>query len=276
MVAFDGLEVCELVGTFLLFQLSQHYNKFNFGLYQDDGLSVFKSTRGPQMERIKKHFVQIFRDKGLLIPIQCNMKRVNCLNVTLKLDDNSFQPYSKPEDVLSYVDAKSNHPPNILKQIPNSIELRLSATSISQSIFRNSTHMCEEALKKSGYSQNLTYISYLHPVINKNHKRNIIWFNPPFSKNVCTNIGKRFLNLFDHHFPFYHNLYKIFNRNSFKVSYICLPNMKDIISSHNDHILQKIANIRKKICTFIDKTKCPLTPAVPNKKYRIPSHCHFQ
>ena len=55
--------------------------------------------------------------------------------------------------------------------------------------------MYEEALKKSGYSYNLTYIPNLHQVTNKNRKRNITWFNPPFSKNVSTNVGKRFLNL---------------------------------------------------------------------------------
>ena len=78
------------------------------------------------------------------------MKIVNYLEVTLNLDGNSFQLYSKPESVLSYVHAESNHPPNMLKQIPHSIELRLSATSSCESIFRNSTHMYEEALKKSG------------------------------------------------------------------------------------------------------------------------------
>ena len=114
MGAFDSTEVCELVRTFLLFQLSQHYIKVSFGLYLDDGLAVFKNTSGPQMETIKKHSVQLFKDNALLIPIHRNMKSVNYLDVTLNLDGNSFQSYSKPEDVLSYVHAESNHPPNIL------------------------------------------------------------------------------------------------------------------------------------------------------------------
>ena len=87
---------------------------------------------------------------------------------------------------------------------------------------------------------------------------NIIWFNPPFSKNVSTNEGKRFLNLIDYYFPLHHNLHKIFNRSSIKVSYSCMPNMKDIINSHNQHILQKNANISDKTCNCIDKAKCPL------------------
>ena len=35
----------------------------------------------------------------------------------------------------------------------------------------------------------------------KNRKENIIWFNPPFSKNVSNNIGKYFLLLIQKNFP---------------------------------------------------------------------------
>ena len=34
MGAYDGAEVCELVGSFLLYALSQKYNKTNIGLYR--------------------------------------------------------------------------------------------------------------------------------------------------------------------------------------------------------------------------------------------------
>ena len=56
MGAYDGAEVCELVGTFLLYTLAQKYPKENMGLYRDDGLSEFKDTSGPKNERIKKDF----------------------------------------------------------------------------------------------------------------------------------------------------------------------------------------------------------------------------
>ena len=88
--------------------------------------------------------------------------------------------------------------------------------------------MYEEALKKTGYSQNHTYIPNLLPIINKNCKCNIIWLN------LSTTIGKWFLNLVDHHF--HHNLHKVFNRNSIKQLH---ANMKDIINSHKHHILKK-------------------------------------
>ena len=41
MRAYDGAEVRELVGTFLLDKICEKYEKNSIGLYRDDGLSVF-------------------------------------------------------------------------------------------------------------------------------------------------------------------------------------------------------------------------------------------
>ena len=42
----------------------------------------------------------------------------------------------------------------------------------------------------------------------KNRRRNITWFNPPYSQNVSTNIGRRFRTLISKHFPRNSNLSK--------------------------------------------------------------------
>ena len=77
MGAYDGAEVCELVGSSLLYQLSNKYNKKNIGLYRDDDLAVLKNKSGPQAERIKKDFQKIFRKNDLNIVIKCNLKIVD-------------------------------------------------------------------------------------------------------------------------------------------------------------------------------------------------------
>ena len=72
----------------------------------------------------------------------------------------------------------------------------------------------------------------------RKRKRNIIWFNPPYSKNVKTNIGKTFLQLLSKHFPKDHQMHKIFNKNTIKVSYSCMNNISSILSNHNKNILK--------------------------------------
>ena len=87
-------------------------------------------------------------------------------------------------------------------------------------------------LKKSGYNADLKYTNNKSEKT-KTGKRNIIWFNPPFSKPVSTNVAKTFLQLITKHFPRSHKLHKIFNRNTVKVSYSCMNNMSKIIKEHN-------------------------------------------
>ena len=92
----------------------------------------------------------------------------------------------------------------------------------------------------------------------RKRNRNIIWFNPPFNKNVATTIGRYFLNLLDKHFPQDHKFHKIFNRNNIEVSYSCMPNIKSAINSHNRKILPSPVNNQSRTCNCINKTDCPL------------------
>ena len=55
--------------------------------------------------------------------------------------------------------------------------------------------------------------------ISNRRRKNIVWFNPPHSENVETNIGHEFLNLITKHFPKHHWLHKICNKNNGKISY---------------------------------------------------------
>ena len=89
-------------------------------------------------------------------------------------------------------------------------------------------------------------------------EKNILWFNPPFSSNVATNIGHGFLRILEKNFPKGHPLNKIFNRNSVKVSYRCTPNRSQIISAHKSTILnRKKVNTNQKNCNCKKHENCP-------------------
>ena len=93
----------------------------------------------------------------------------------------------------------------------------------------------------------------------RKRKRNVTWFNPPYSATVKTNIGKKFLKLVDKCFTPDHKLHKLINRNTVKVSYSCMPNMKQVIAKHNCKIKQSPnhqENERK--CNCRNKDTCPL------------------
>ena len=77
-----------------------------------------------------------------------------------------------------------------------------------------------------------------HTTDNKRkRKRRITWYNPPYSHNTTTNIGKKFLDILDTCFPHTHKLHRLLNRNTVKLSCSCMPNMKQIIASHNKTLI---------------------------------------
>ena len=259
MGAYDGAEVCELVGTFILHQLGSKYKRANIGLYRDDGLAVFENTSGPEMERIRKDFIKVFKRNGLGLTIQGNKKVVDYLDVTFNLNNGTHKPYRKPNEVTTYVHKESNHPPNIIRKLPTMIEKRVSEISSTREIFDSERKHYEDALSQSGHN---TELKYTPPQGNsgrrKNRKRNIIWFNPPFSKNVKTKVAEEFLKLLDKHFPQRHKYRKLFNRNNVKVSYSTMPNMKAIIAGHNKNVLKEQDQENERRCNCRNPNECPL------------------
>ena len=103
MGAYNGAEVWELVGTYMLKLLSNKYNKNDFGFYRDDGLAVLKNTSGLQSEQVKKNVQKIFKEHGLDNIIHCNMKVANYLDVTFNLNDWTYKPYTKPNNGIKYI-----------------------------------------------------------------------------------------------------------------------------------------------------------------------------
>ena len=237
----------------------------NIGLYRDDGLAVLGQT--PQkFEKIKKEICKVFAKNNPRITIEANKQVVNFLDVTLDLTTEKYKPYSKPTTTPLYVHSKSNHPPCIIKNIPEAINKRLSEISSDADTFKEAAPPYQQALQKSSYSYTLKFTpqkqSPESATNSRKRQRNIIWFNPPFSKNVQTNIGREFLNLIEKCFPPNHKLRKLFNRNNLKLSYSCTPNIKQIIDGHNKTILRQNTPSEEKItpkpCNCRKANNCPL------------------
>ena len=67
--------------------------------------------------------------------------------------------YMKPGTVLKYIHRDSDHPPSIIRAIPQGVNNRLSKLSSSEAIFNTAAPPYQEALRKSGYSHKLVYNS---------------------------------------------------------------------------------------------------------------------
>ena len=118
---YDGANVCELVGVFILHLLKTLMRKENVGLYRDNGQGILRNSPVHEIERKRKQIIQIFKTCGLNITVETNLKTVYFLDVRLDLIDNTYQSYRKTNSKTGYINKHSNYPPNILKELPKAI-----------------------------------------------------------------------------------------------------------------------------------------------------------
>jgi hypothetical protein len=259
MGSFDGAETCELVGLYLLSQM-QHLN-IDLGLYRDDGLAA-SSLSPRQTEHTKKEICKIFKNNNLKITIEANLKVVDFLDITLDLGTELYKPFNKPNSTPLYINKQSNHPPSILKNIPVAVNRRLSVISANADVFNEAAPLYQNALKDSGYEHKLEYkpVPDNNNTIRRSRKRNITWFNPPYSSNISTNIGTKFLKLIESSFPPSHKLHQIINKNTVKISYRCTSNIKQVISRHNSKLMKEQNPQQRPVkkCNCRGDKTCPL------------------
>ena len=114
MGSYDGAEISELVGLYILSILGEVYGIQNVGLYQNDGLACLHKVGEPASDKMRKDIIRTFRENfGLKITITTNLKIVIFLDVTFDLCTGRYQPYKKPKDTSTYI--------SVIKALPDNI-----------------------------------------------------------------------------------------------------------------------------------------------------------
>ena len=156
MGSFDGAQGCELVGLFILNHLSKKFGREAIGLYRNDGLAILKNKSVRLTDKTRKELHKIFEEFGLKIRAEGNLRSVNILDVTFDLNNGKYMPFRKPNNDPLYINRHSNHPPNITKQLPTSINKRIALVSSDQDTFQRSAHTYQRALEHRNFNNEET------------------------------------------------------------------------------------------------------------------------
>ena len=68
-----------------------------------------------------KNIIGVFKDYDFILEIESNLKEVDFVDVLLNLQNGTYHPYKKPSDRLLYIHSLSNHPPNVMQPISNTV-----------------------------------------------------------------------------------------------------------------------------------------------------------
>ena len=102
MGSYDGAEIFELVGIYILTRLATIIKKSNYGLYRDDDLVILRNVNGQQIDRTRKNIIKIFKDVGFGTDIETNSKGVDFLDITFNLNNGIYKPY-KNQTIDCYI-----------------------------------------------------------------------------------------------------------------------------------------------------------------------------
>ena len=92
-------------------------------------------------------FISTFKTEfKLSISSETNLMIVNFLDVTLNLNTGTHEPYNTLNNNPLYININSNHPPKIIKNLPENIQKRISKLSSSTRIFTISKGLYNNAL----------------------------------------------------------------------------------------------------------------------------------
>ena len=186
-------------------------------MYRDDGLACFENISGPQAEKIREDVIKIFKQEfNLNITSETNLKIVNFLDAILTFQRKNINLITN-RALIPYISMLTPTTHQTLLKISKQINKLLS----DEHVFNSTKNLYNNALKNSGYKQNIRFQHNIFIEVQKrksNRGRKIIWFNPPYSCSVATDICKKSFLLLDKHFPKTPKFYKIFNRNNVKVS----------------------------------------------------------
>ena len=124
------------------------------------------------------------------VTIETNLHITEYLDITFNLKTGKYYPYRKQNNSLQYIYVQSNHLPSIIKRIPSMISRQLSDIS-SDKVTLTKLHLFIMRHRKIVVL--MKHLTFSPTIPTTRHRgRNIIWFNPPFTSNVKTNVGKLF------------------------------------------------------------------------------------
>ena len=219
MGCLDGAEFCDLTGLYISSKIKSVFeNQNNVGLYRDIGLGILRNLSGPQIEKVKKEIIKIFKECGLSTA-KTILKVVQFLEIELDLIKNTYRPYEKPNDDSMYINVNSNHRTSIIKQMLNQKfqkNVIMKRENGNERLF--GSILCIQKMSR------LTSVRY----------------------SSCY-----YINIFSPSKSFQKN----FNKNSVKISYSCMRSIISIISAHTCSILNPPKTNFG--CNFRNRSMCP-------------------
>ena len=113
-----------------------------------------------EREKFEEDIRKIFEEEGLNIETSDKFKKsVDFLDVRMHLENGEHEPYRKNGPPPKYVHHLSNHPPQVIRNLPSMIEKRVSSLCSSKKMFDKHAPFYNQCLQESGYTYQIKFLA---------------------------------------------------------------------------------------------------------------------
>ena len=123
--------------------------KSGIGLFKDNGVVAINNANGPKLDKIIENIITLFKKEQFSIMVKTNLIETDFLDITFNLSKKKYFLFWKADDTPLYINAFSNDPHTIIKQLPKMINKRISDLSCNKEEFDKVKSDYETALKDS-------------------------------------------------------------------------------------------------------------------------------
>ena len=116
---------------------------------------VYIKRNGHCADKTLKEFHQLFKENRLYLEIECNLKTVHYLDITVDLNTGTCKAYHKPKPYIKHFISSLN--PISINPLPISIKTRLSNLFSNPEIFHEASKQYQSILDQSGYDCKLQF-----------------------------------------------------------------------------------------------------------------------
>ena len=255
---YHSASLADLTSAYINFKLDEEisqdssFERFQWGIYKDD---IVMNSEGRSM-RVRENFLKkvcsVIKGLGFNVKTTAWQAKTEFLDLTMDFTCLENDAYTKPNNTLRYVNANSNHHPQILKNLPTNILGRVINITSRDEKIKEAIVPYQKALKEANYTKIEKVTEKLLHVRaseqgktksppKKSAKRPIIWFTPPYN-GLFHGIG--LTDLINKHFT--HGIKdnngiltrRLFNPRTVRASASNAPNLEKIIKANNTRNLK--------------------------------------
>lgn len=113
----NGSQIADLIGIYILLEITDQFPDTKCDLYNDDALRCLQNISKRRLRKFKNGLEKFFHRTGFSIIFDDEMTKTNFLDIIFNLYSDSYSPSHRLSSNLRYINSSSNHAKSVMDNL---------------------------------------------------------------------------------------------------------------------------------------------------------------